>query len=485
MGESVPSLCVTSTHLPFLRVFQLTVWSEVVQRPSGDIILTGLGVHIDHGCPCLFAPLNSAARWDQPGWEQPDFENRIPESAEAFNQAALWTKNDVIFHESCWSLLGQYINLNQSAMERLYWICRSFPYPLRGTTLSWGHDYGGIVSIDDEGHYPWEDRYVDREIDFTDPLYTADPIVAPEAQDILSERPQTPPCSQVQSLVASSSKDILSVLPLELLCEIAAYLSTAGFLQARLASRAFGPIFHRQDFWASRFHRAAERSWFFEVKQYSTRQINPIDWRSLYHRTNPRKLGPNLQNRLRIWDLFQLLPGCLSLRWLESPSPTVTSSGSSPSRTAAAQLREPEPDSLRTFDQGCCPLRAVKLTVPHNISVFTTYLVQLADATYICGLRVVDSGGDMSEVGYHSPYQQSAVLPEASTIQGIVLGVGARGVQAIKLRYATMDTDETLTQWLGTALDCPKTHRLEACGDISGLEASFDVSSFAIIGANH
>lgn len=44
-------------------------------------------------------------------------------------------------------------------MARLLAVCTSLPFQHLG--LSWGYDYGGIVCIDHENHYPWEDQDID------------------------------------------------------------------------------------------------------------------------------------------------------------------------------------------------------------------------------------------------------------------------------------------------------------------------------------
>lgn len=99
----------------------------------------------------------------------------------------------------------------------------------------------------------------------------------------------------------------------EILWAIASYLSTNDFLNTRLALRSLVPIFHQQEFWQARFTIGGERSWLFEASQACN-----ADWKYLIHRTNQNKLGFNLQNRRRIWRLFNTLSNCVSLSRVES-----------------------------------------------------------------------------------------------------------------------------------------------------------------------
>lgn len=75
-----------------------------------------------------------------------------------------------LFHDSCWSLLEKAFHPTPVPCVRLYELCQSLPKPLRCDSFSWGHDYGGLVAIDDTHYFPWEDRERPLEIEPDDDL---------------------------------------------------------------------------------------------------------------------------------------------------------------------------------------------------------------------------------------------------------------------------------------------------------------------------
>jgi hypothetical protein len=39
--------------------------------------------------------------------------------------------------------------------KALFEVCRSLPFPSEGTGLDWGHDFGGLVFVDNQDRYSW------------------------------------------------------------------------------------------------------------------------------------------------------------------------------------------------------------------------------------------------------------------------------------------------------------------------------------------
>lgn len=72
-------------------------------------------------------------------------------------------RHGFIFHEACWSLLEKTYHPQAVPYSRLYEVCKSMPLAFRGATISWGHDFGGLVRQNNENHYPWEDRVFGRD----------------------------------------------------------------------------------------------------------------------------------------------------------------------------------------------------------------------------------------------------------------------------------------------------------------------------------
>ncbi|KAK2593562.1 hypothetical protein QQS21_008737 [Conoideocrella luteorostrata] len=444
----------------------------MVPHPSKSIIsLTGVGVHDDISASLFVAPRDPNARWDDAG-----FDNRDPDLAESFQQVQLQVKSDVMFHDSCFLLLNRFMPVDQFVLERLYQVCRSLPYPLVGTTLSWGHDYGGLVRIDDENYFPWEDRYFDREFNAPEPPYSSDPVDASEALEILRAEPTSPPKTvRVEAMssndettgkIAPIAHDPLCALPTEICYCIAAELPTADFLNARVASRALWPAFHNQSFWKTRFMHPSnegDRSWLFETRDAPT----TTDWRFLYHCTCDNKISDTLRNRKRIWQLLRSIPQVLYLHWSELS--TSAPEDSTACVVASAKLRPLRRTGREGFEEGCRITLTRRLSFPQHISTFTAYQVRFCDGTYISGLKFVDAEGHAYEVGYRSPLYASSTFD--NTLKGFVVAAGARGLRSIQL----VGSDDATTDWLGDPSKSPKTKRLISTNrSITGVEAGFD-----------
>jgi hypothetical protein len=226
-----------------------------------------------------------------------------------------------VFHEACWSLLEEASSPAPVPLRRLFDVCCSFS--AGAGFLNWGHDYGGAIEARFSRVFPWEEEARFAETVHHHPRSLSrhcnkNPYRVPGVDGMLADAPEQPPAVVAATGTSGSGGgDCFTALPEELRAEIAMYLPTGDVLSARLASRAFWPIFYRQQFWASRFRGSSERSWLFEA----CRERRPRDWRWLYRRTGQtRKLPPGLQNRRRIWGLIQGLLNVLSLEWNELPA---------------------------------------------------------------------------------------------------------------------------------------------------------------------
>ncbi len=189
------------------------------------------------------------------------------------------------FHEACWSVLEKAYSPRPIPQKRLFEVCCSLPFSNRVNYITWGHDFGGLVSADND-HSPWEDLFVDQGLVFA----RNNPYVVPEIQQLPYEAPTSPDISKV----VSKSTDIFTTAPLEIITSISLRLPTVDYLNARLASRSFHPIFYTQQFWASRFLPNADRSWVFESQNWE----KACDWRWVYHRT--ANGSPGMKNRERV-----------------------------------------------------------------------------------------------------------------------------------------------------------------------------------------
>ncbi|KAK1478299.1 oxidoreductase, partial [Colletotrichum tamarilloi] len=86
-------------------------------------------------------------------------------------------------------------------------------------SISWGHDYGGASIVDNEHHFPFEDRFSDRDYIDPDPVLSANPYEAEEAHHLLTEAPEEPPSPEgpiSDAAAPEPERDSFYALPEEL-----------------------------------------------------------------------------------------------------------------------------------------------------------------------------------------------------------------------------------------------------------------------------
>ena len=386
-------------------------------------------------------------------------------------QREVISRHGFVFHEACWSLLEKAVRPGKVPRIRLFDVCNSLPFPLHGDSISWGHDYGGLSFIDAGHHFPRGDRFGDREYTEPDRVFSSDPYDIPDVERLLTEKPQAPwPSTTCPAFIIPAIRgECFSALPEELCAEIATYLPTTDVLNARLASRAFWPTFHSQQFWGSRFRGGSDRSWLFEAWDGERAR----DWRWLYRRTNDAHIGPGLQNRKRIWTLILKLLDILSLRWNalpESSSACLIDFEISPWSHAGGDLREEPANIFYRLEEGCRLLHKQRVSVPDNLAQFSASSVRVGDLEYIAGIKLSTATGETIQLGYQAVNERSLAL---SDIRGFNLAIGLRGIQALQCITGGASTP----RWLGCLDDSPKTKRLALSDRVAALEAGFDVSS--------
>ncbi|KAK3311673.1 uncharacterized protein B0T15DRAFT_549385 [Chaetomium strumarium] len=355
-------------------------------------------------------------------------------------------RRGIIIHDACWILLEEALRPAPVPLQRLLEVCNSLPIPCRCNALAWVYKLGGTAAA---GH--------------RDPFFGTNPWQVPEVNIILAEDPEQPPMfQQTASSFHTLSIDCFVSLPQELCAPTAMHLPTADVLRAHLASRAFWPIFHSQQFWASRFKYSPDRSWLFEA-----RSSPPSDWRWLYGRINNAFIGPGLRNRRRIWGLLQEVPPILALAWNELPPvlPTIWSPdpGLSPvdNRVEAA---EPHRDTSKStsddFSNSCRIFRTQTIAVPAQLARISAHTFAFGDEEYIVGMSLTIKAGDTLCLGYRSP---SAHSVELSEIWGLRLAMGPRGLRVLQCITGQADSE---SPWLGSPDDIPLTERLVAADRI-------------------
>jgi hypothetical protein len=455
--------------------------AAVYYNPAEGTVLTGVGLYNDPYSGAYIAPRDRAIRWNDAGYNRP-----LEDQFGVLKQNAVNGRHGFIFHEACWSLLEEASRPAAVPLARLYHVCASLPLPIEFDGVSWGHDYAGAAVANNETHFPWEDRFEGREFPGPDPVITANPYQVTIVDQILAEDPEDPPVpghtSAISLPAASSGSDCFATLPGELCAEIAMCLPTADVLNTRLASRAFWPVFHSQQFWASRFTlESPDRPWLFEARPCGG---SPRDWRWLYRRTNPLGKYPGLQNRQRIWGLIRSVRDILSLVWnglpldlapVWRPDDTSLTSPAHRAEVTAHLWDRYKGDGLwNEFHNGCLLLRSQTIAIPDNLVRLTVSTVTMGDRAYIAGLSLTTAAGDTIRLGYSSSSAEQSC--DVSELQGFRLAVGSRGIQALQCADAGGPGLES--SWLGCLVDVPRTERLAAgYGRVVGLEAGFDASA--------
>ena len=436
---------------------------SVYSSPEGTFI-SGVGQYNDPNGGTWIAPLDPAIRWDDQdcvlhaGDELPVMRQR-PEN----------NRHGFVLHNACWRLLQKALEPEKVPFERLLKICRSLPFPLRGISVCWSHDYGGLTAFDDQHHYPWEDQLMEQTSGSEIYQYAKkNPYDISE----ISEPLKMPLENSPHLFAKTQTGDCFSTLPWEILEAIAINLPTGDALVLRRASRAFLPVLSSQIFWASRFHPGHEREYVFEKWNKEQR-----DWISLYRRTSYAHSPPGLKNRRRVWGLIRKLIILLSLRlddyWALPPTPSSVDGlkwievAGDIKRTTGSGHCEYFYEGCRLFQKQCAP-------IPCDLSKIAFSIVVAGDVTYLTGMRLITSGDEDILLGYIAEGNETSV--EVTVVKGFVLAMGPRGIRAIQV----IGVDQHTSKWVGCPTESPVTERLAGCESISALEVGFDVSPLLV-----
>jgi len=132
---------------------------SIVYSNRGGFAVTGVGIYNDPDGADWRAPLDFTARWNDGGHNSP-----TSDEIGVLWQDPINGRYGFPFHEACWSLLEKAYSPELVPYKALFEVCRSLPFPSAGTTLSWGHDFGGLVFVDNQHRYPWEDRFIKQDL---------------------------------------------------------------------------------------------------------------------------------------------------------------------------------------------------------------------------------------------------------------------------------------------------------------------------------
>ncbi|OJD11069.1 hypothetical protein AJ78_08088 [Emergomyces pasteurianus Ep9510] len=382
-----------------------------------------------------------------------------------------------VFHEACWSILQHAYQDKHIPLARILEVFPSLPLPLCDGIPNWDHNYEGLTTLDDK-YFPWHGEW--KAVNFPaleqQLLHPkSNPYQVFGLEDLLKDIQQSPPDPKLIYTATSSISmgDCFQRLPLEIRNEIVSYLPTADIFGLRLASRAFLHTFWCQAFWRTRFWPNADRGFLFEIwYQHGTR-----DWRALYRRTNNSCLTPGLQNRKRVWKLAVALRDILDSEWMDiSSEPRVEFLARTDlkwKRLAGEFPKMPTPlkgliRRTPTFYSGCREFRKEHILIPQHLARIAVYLVRDGDGHYISCFKFILTGGKTICLGYRTG---QLALVDTPALKGFILAVGSKGIHGLQI----MTAPGSLTPWIGSHDQCPKSRWLVTDGPLIALGAGFDV----------
>jgi hypothetical protein len=140
----------------------------------------------------------------------------------------------------------------------------------------------------------------------------------------------------------------------------------------------------------------------------------------------------------------------------------------------AAGNMEQESVVFSQLEKGCRRFWSARVAVPAGmISRVSVSTVRLGNLTYIVGLSLTTTAGQVAWLGYKGASERSVPL---SGLRGFNVAVGLGGIHA--LQCIDGPTGEP-TAWLGCSEDAPKTERLALGGTVTALKVGFDVGALS------
>jgi hypothetical protein len=433
------------------------------------------GVGLNHDPEAYYVvPPSYSARWDDEGYQFPATDELPMMRESPFNG-----RHGFILHALCYSLLQKFFYPREVPVARILEVCKSVPFQHLG--LSWGHDYGGTVCINQKNQYLWEGQDLNgvKQPKLAD--QRANPWDIPELKELLQGAQLGLPEERKINFGNAMLSNCFTRLPREILGYIVMYLSINGVKTLAQTSKELAMIIPSglgQSFWASRFQTPFELSFIFEAQKYKDK----FDWRSLYFQViKAMHYSQGLQNRKRIWSLIR--SPLSELAWLRWNGSLALDANKDQIRwKEVCGNHQPLERVPRTavFYTGCRRFYTQRTFIPILLRQVVISTILIRDTTYITGIRFIPNTGPGVSLGYVLKEESiTDQFVDATDIQGFILAVGSRGIQA--LQFITCVGQ--LSRWFGSPDGLPKTRRLTTSKSIAALEAGFDVriTSFNII----
>ena len=448
LAARVPNKSVT--HKQVFRPLNFIVYGT-----PAEPLVTGVGCY--DGNASWKAPSDPAARWDRTHLQS---SQEIP----VMRQRPCAGLHGFVLHDACWRLLREACKPGTIPLGRLLAMCESLPFPLGALGVCWGHDYGRLLQLDTQKHYPWQEQFDCLFEDLPASAYVGEnPFDIPGLAGIMSE--STPPLTDGKTL--TSARDCFSQLPWEIRTMIACLLPTNDALNLRLACKSFLHLYYSCLFWSSRFKADNERGFLFEFRGCK----DVMRLLRLYENTVSSRCLPALTNRQRIWRLGrQLVNIARQSRGDESGNPKLQIAASLEwIRLAGDEQVEKLTEGWKPFERGCRPIHTITVAVPKQLKKIGITLISLGALDYITGIRFLAEKEPDVYVGYRSDGDE--ILYPLQGLRGFRLAVGPGGIRALQI----IDHDGCSFPWIGRAAGTPVSERLTGFGFLAALRVTIDV----------
>ncbi len=368
-----------------------------------------------------------------------------------------------VLHDACWCLLKEACEPEPIPLGRLLMMCESLPFPLRTRGVCWGHDYGQLLVLDTQNHYPWHEQFHQLSGKISASCIRENPFDIPDLAGIISNL-TVPPAGRK---VSTPGGDCFYRLPWEIREIIANLLPTNDALKLRLACKSFLDLYSSAIFWSSRFKVDCERGFLFEVR--GCRDIAKL--RSLYRTTASSRRPPALRNRQRIWCLGrQLIKIARQSRGDKTGDPELQIVASKEWIRLAGDEQVEEPtNTWKPFARGCRPIDTIVVAVPERLESIGITTISLGALDYVTGIRLLAKGGPDACAGYQSDGDE--ILYPLRGLRGFRLAVGPGGVRALQV----IDHDGCSSRWIGRAAGIPISERLVGSESLESLRVTIDV----------
>ena len=434
----------------------------LVYRESTEAFITGVGWRSD-GDLTWTAPRDPLLRWDTDSTSSEQVEVSV------MQRGAVRGAYGFLLHDACWKILQKASEPTGLSLERLVSVCEALPFPLWYNGLSWGHDYGGLLSYDVDGQYPWLEWFCGI---LTERIYDSGAYHDPFNGIGLPITFSTPiPRYVNESSYLKKSTDCFVQLPWELRELIAVYLPTKSALSLREASWSFLNLFSSSAFWSSRFEPDGERDFIFEVRETKKARTTD-DLISLYRFSKCSADSPSILNRNRVWTLARKLAVIIEPVCANDIPVRQESSPACEGRVRLAGQEQPSvpQDEWKAFNQGCRSITTTELDIPNGPLKIGITTIDMGDWDYVTGIRILDPSGGEQIIGHRSTKHETVC--DVTTLHGFKVAMGPGGVRALQV----IGRESQGSGWVGRINGVPRSERLLSEEPISTLSISLDVS---------